>query len=67
MLISNLHCSIWDLAFSPDGNRLIAAAGNRVLIYNASDGTLIQALKGIHSDYMDDMIILYISQVSIIL
>ena len=38
--------SIWGLAFSPDGSRLIAAAGNRVLIYNASDGTLIQALKG---------------------
>uniref|UniRef100_A0A3B3SNU1 Intraflagellar transport protein 122 homolog n=1 Tax=Paramormyrops kingsleyae TaxID=1676925 RepID=A0A3B3SNU1_9TELE len=33
----------------PDGNQLIVAAGNRVLVYDTSDGTLIQPLKG-HKD-----------------
>uniref|UniRef100_A0A4W3GC19 Intraflagellar transport protein 122 homolog n=1 Tax=Callorhinchus milii TaxID=7868 RepID=A0A4W3GC19_CALMI len=40
---------IYDLAFKPDGTQLIVAAGNRVLVYDASDGTLIQPLKG-HRD-----------------
>ncbi|KAK1161520.1 hypothetical protein AOXY_G19089 [Acipenser oxyrinchus oxyrinchus] len=35
-----------DLAFKPDGTQLIVAAGNRVLVYDTSDGTLIQPLKG---------------------
>uniref|UniRef100_A0A8B9G727 Intraflagellar transport protein 122 homolog n=1 Tax=Amazona collaria TaxID=241587 RepID=A0A8B9G727_9PSIT len=42
------HC-IYDLAFKPDGTQLIVAAGNRLLVYDTSDGTLIQPLKG-HKD-----------------
>ncbi|KAI6077329.1 Intraflagellar transport protein 122-like protein isoform X1 [Aix galericulata] len=42
------HC-IYDLAFRPDGAQLIIAAGNRLLVYDTSDGTLIQPLKG-HKD-----------------
>eukprot|EP00795_Rhopilema_esculentum_P002486 gene2486-18149_t len=41
--------SIHDLAFSPDGSQLIVAAGNRVLVYDTVDGTLLQPLKG-HRD-----------------
>ncbi|XP_059519635.1 intraflagellar transport protein 122 homolog isoform X3 [Myotis daubentonii] len=40
---------IYDLAFKPDGNQLILAAGNRLLVYDTSDGTLLQSLKG-HKD-----------------
>ncbi|XP_070558026.1 intraflagellar transport protein 122 homolog [Ptychodera flava] len=40
---------IYDLAFRPDGTQLIVAAGNRVLVYDTNDGTLIQPLKG-HKD-----------------
>ncbi|XP_060691773.1 intraflagellar transport protein 122 homolog [Hemiscyllium ocellatum] len=40
---------IYDIAFKPDGSQLIVAAGNRVLVYDTSDGTLIQPLKG-HRD-----------------
>ncbi|XP_064632482.1 intraflagellar transport protein 122 homolog isoform X2 [Lineus longissimus] len=40
---------IWDLCFRPDGSQLIVAAGNRVLVYDTNDGTLIQPLKG-HKD-----------------
>ena len=41
--------SIWDLCFKPDGTQVIVAAGNRVLVYDANDGTLVQPLKG-HKD-----------------
>ena len=41
--------SIWDLCYSPDGSQLIAAAGNRVLVYDPTDGTLLHALKGKHT------------------
>ncbi|KAL4226474.1 hypothetical protein ACF0H5_014457 [Mactra antiquata] len=41
--------NIWDLCFKPDGSQLIVAAGNRVLVYDTNDGTLIQPLKG-HKD-----------------
>ena len=41
--------SVWDLCFRPDGTQLIVAAGNRVLVYDTNDGTLIQPLKG-HKD-----------------
>ncbi|XP_040448991.1 intraflagellar transport protein 122 homolog isoform X2 [Falco naumanni] len=41
--------NIYDLAFKPDGTQLIIAAGNRLLVYDTSDGTLIQPLKG-HKD-----------------
>ncbi|XP_013396252.1 intraflagellar transport protein 122 homolog isoform X2 [Lingula anatina] len=40
---------IWDLCFKPDGSQIIVAAGNRVLVYDTNDGTLIQPLKG-HKD-----------------
>nr|XP_034962440.1 intraflagellar transport protein 122 homolog isoform X3 [Zootoca vivipara] len=40
---------IYDLAFKPDGTQLIIAAGNRLLVYDTSDGTLIQPLKA-HKD-----------------
>ncbi|XP_045435161.1 intraflagellar transport protein 122 homolog isoform X4 [Pipistrellus kuhlii] len=40
---------IYDLAFKPDGTQLILAAGNRLLVYDTSDGTLLQSLKG-HKD-----------------
>ncbi|XP_077972109.1 intraflagellar transport protein 122 homolog [Styela clava] len=40
---------IYDLAFKPDGSQLMVAAGNRVLVYDPSDGTLEQSLKG-HKD-----------------
>jgi len=38
-----------DLAFKPDGTELVVAVGDRVFIYNAEDGDLIQNLKG-HKD-----------------
>uniref|UniRef100_A0A8C0BIH6 Intraflagellar transport protein 122 homolog n=1 Tax=Buteo japonicus TaxID=224669 RepID=A0A8C0BIH6_9AVES len=44
-----LGWDIYDLAFKPDGTQLIIAAGNRLLVYDTSDGTLIQPLKG-HKD-----------------
>ncbi|XP_061625468.1 intraflagellar transport protein 122 homolog isoform X4 [Phyllopteryx taeniolatus] len=42
------HC-VYDLAFKPDGTQLIVAAGLHVLVYDTSDGTIIQPLKG-HKD-----------------
>uniref|UniRef100_A0A672SBQ4 Intraflagellar transport protein 122 homolog n=1 Tax=Sinocyclocheilus grahami TaxID=75366 RepID=A0A672SBQ4_SINGR len=47
-LVNKSHF-ISDLAFRPDGSQLIVAAGNRVLVYDTADGTLIQPLKG-HKD-----------------
>ncbi|KAJ8046678.1 hypothetical protein HOLleu_05441 [Holothuria leucospilota] len=44
-----LEQCIYDLAFKPDGSQIVVAAGNRVLIYDTNDGTLIQPLKG-HKD-----------------
>ena len=38
--------SIYDLCFRPDGSQLIVAAGNRVLVYDTTDGALVQPLKG---------------------
>ncbi|XP_073900563.1 intraflagellar transport protein 122 homolog isoform X7 [Castor canadensis] len=40
---------IYGLAFKPDGTQLIVAAGNKLLVYDASDGSLLQPLKG-HKD-----------------
>ncbi|XP_067012221.1 intraflagellar transport protein 122 homolog [Anabrus simplex] len=40
---------IYDLCFNPDGSQLVVAAGQRVLVYDTSDGSLIQPLKG-HRD-----------------
>jgi intraflagellar transport protein 122 len=39
---------IWDIAYYPDGTRLIATAGTEVLVYS-SEGELLQALKS-HKD-----------------
>jgi len=40
---------IWSMAFKPDGAQVVVAAGNRVLVYDATDGDLIHSLKG-HKD-----------------
>ncbi|EQC37613.1 hypothetical protein SDRG_05207 [Saprolegnia diclina VS20] len=40
---------VQDLAFHPDGSQLVAAIGNRVMIYDATNGTLLHSLKG-HKD-----------------
>ncbi|CAG0893454.1 unnamed protein product [Cyprideis torosa] len=40
---------IYDLCFRPDGSQLIVGAGSRVLVYDTTDGSLIQPLKG-HKD-----------------
>ncbi|CAL1605566.1 unnamed protein product [Knipowitschia caucasica] len=40
---------VYDLAFKPDGTQLIVAAGKRVLVFDAVDGTINQPLKG-HKD-----------------
>lgn len=45
----NQKSTIWDLAFSPDGSRLVAAAGSRVLVYEAATGDLAHSLKS-HKD-----------------
>ena len=50
MIIFVIFFSIWDLCFSPDGAQLIVAAGSRVMVYDASDGQLIQPLKGMTYD-----------------
>jgi len=34
------------LIYSLDGSRLIAAVGNRVLLYNMQNGDLIESLRG---------------------
>ncbi|KAJ6643007.1 Intraflagellar transport protein 122 like [Pseudolycoriella hygida] len=41
--------SIQSLCYSPDGNQLLVATGNRVLIYEPSEGVLLDAL-GAHKD-----------------
>ena len=47
-MIDNFQC-IYDLCFRPDGTQIVVAAGQRVLGYDTSDGSLIQPLKG-HKD-----------------
>ena len=37
------------MCFNPDGSQLVVASGSRVLVYDTTDGTLIQPLKG-HKD-----------------
>ncbi|CAG9855625.1 unnamed protein product [Phyllotreta striolata] len=41
--------SIYDLCFNPDGSQLIVAGGNHVLVYDTTNGSLVQLLKG-HKD-----------------
>ncbi|KAG1660681.1 Intraflagellar transport protein 122 [Nymphon striatum] len=38
--------SIYDLAFSPDGSQLVIAAGNCVHVFDTSNGSHVQALRG---------------------
>ncbi|KAJ1434177.1 hypothetical protein B484DRAFT_394171 [Ochromonadaceae sp. CCMP2298] len=38
-----------DIAISPDGTRVVVAVGNRVLLYKADNGDLIDSLRG-HKD-----------------
>jgi intraflagellar transport protein 122 len=35
-----------DLCFKPDGTQLIVAAGNKILVYDPLDGSLIKSLPG---------------------
>ncbi|CAK8675911.1 intraflagellar transport protein 122 homolog [Clavelina lepadiformis] len=44
-----LGLCIHDIAFKPDGSQLLIAAGNRVLVYDPKDGSLIRSLKA-HKD-----------------
>ncbi|VDK84326.1 unnamed protein product, partial [Litomosoides sigmodontis] len=44
-----MRCCVYDLAFKPDGSELLVAADTKVLIYDGTDGTLLQSLKG-HKD-----------------
>ncbi|MEW5316653.1 MAG: hypothetical protein WDW38_008010 [Sanguina aurantia] len=39
----------YEICFKPDGSQLVAGVGNRVLVYDAVDGDLQNALKG-HKD-----------------
>lgn len=40
---------VYDVAYKPDGSQLVVAAGSKVLVYSAEDGSLIQALRA-HKD-----------------
>lgn len=41
-----------DISISPDGNRVIVAVGNRVLLYDGNNGDLIESLRG-HKDVVN--------------
>ena len=41
----NVIISVFDLAYSADGQQLVVAAGSRVYVYNTTDWSLVQALK----------------------
>ena len=42
----NVPQPVYSLVFSPDGSRLLAAVGSRVLVYNSADGILVDSLRG---------------------
>eukprot|EP01013_Petalomonas_cantuscygni_P002133 TRINITY_DN12163_c0_g1_i1.p1 TRINITY_DN12163_c0_g1~~TRINITY_DN12163_c0_g1_i1.p1 ORF type:complete len:1301 (+),score=344.82 TRINITY_DN12163_c0_g1_i1:249-4151(+) len=46
---SGQKISVNSLAFRPDGEQLVCAVGNRVLVYDPSSGNLVQSLKA-HKD-----------------
>lgn len=35
-----------DIAISPDSTKVVVAVGNRVLLYNAENGDLVESLRG---------------------
>jgi len=43
---NNIKQVIYALTFAPNGNQLIAGAGNRVLVYRTGDGDLLTSLRG---------------------
>ena len=43
--------AVHDMAFFPDGARLVVASGNRVLLYDATSGEQLSSLKG-HKDVL---------------
>ncbi|KAJ2997530.1 hypothetical protein HDV02_005419 [Globomyces sp. JEL0801] len=47
--VNGVSQPIYDVIFTTDGSKLIATAGSEILIYNASEGDLIKALKA-HKD-----------------
>ena len=51
---NNNNLSVADIAFSPDGKLIIAAVGNRVLLYKSEDGSLIESLRG-HKDTVNSV------------
>ena len=50
----NSTLSVFDIACSPNGKLIIAAVGNRVLLYNSEDGSLIESLRG-HKDTVNSV------------
>lgn len=47
----NFKGTVFDIAFKPDGTQVIVAVGNRILVYDASEGEIVHSLKG-HKDYV---------------
>lgn len=45
----NFTFSIYSICYNPDGTQLIVAAGDKVLVYEPNEGSLIETLKG-HKD-----------------
>jgi len=47
----NFKNTVFDISFRPDGTQVLIAVGNRILVYDATDGDLLHSLKG-HRDYV---------------